>query len=185
MGDLSVNLRILVVHLLLRDEVEVVGQVLLVPDVVLNFLQRDSFHGVGLQHQVYQVFHFVGDVVGDKVSALFDLAEQLGHLVVVEGQGPADHRVKDHTAAPDIYFGPTVAHAANNFWGGVVGRTASGLKGHGVPHNVGEAEINEPYVQIFIQEEVLRLEISMGYFILVRILYAGNYLLEYFAGLIF
>ena len=126
-GDLSVNLRILVVHLLLRDEVEVVGQVLLVPNVVLNFLQSDSFHGIRLQHQVYQVFHFVGDVVGDKVSALFDLAEQLGHLVVVERQGTANHRVKDHTAAPDINFGTAIAHAADNFWSGVVWRTTSSL----------------------------------------------------------
>ena len=54
---------------------KVVGQVGLVPRVLLDLLQGDSLHRVGLEHAIYQVLNSVGYIVRDEVAAIFDLAE--------------------------------------------------------------------------------------------------------------
>jgi len=46
--DLFIYLSILVVHLLLSDELQVVWQVKLVPWVILYLLESDSLHGIWL-----------------------------------------------------------------------------------------------------------------------------------------
>ena len=93
--DLLVDLVVLGVHMLHRDEVEVFWQVLLVPRVLLDLSQRYPLYRVGLQHAINQVLHTVRNVVGDEVTALLDLAEELRHLVVVEGKRAADHGIQD------------------------------------------------------------------------------------------
>jgi len=50
---LRVDLVVFVVQLLFLDEMEIVWQVLGVPDVVLDFLQGDSFNWIWLQHPIY------------------------------------------------------------------------------------------------------------------------------------
>ena len=64
---------------------QVVGQILLIPDMVLNLLQGDTLHWVWLQHSVDQVLNLWREVIWNVIPAFFDLAEQLRHLVVVEG----------------------------------------------------------------------------------------------------
>jgi len=65
--------------------VQVVWQVSVVPRVFLNLRQRNPLHWVRLKHAVYEVLDLVGQISGNEVSALLDLAEKLGHLVIVEG----------------------------------------------------------------------------------------------------
>ena len=55
--DRVVNLVVLVVDLLLIDVVQVLGQILLIPDVLLNFLQGNTLHRIRLKHAVDQVLH--------------------------------------------------------------------------------------------------------------------------------
>ena len=50
--DCVVDLVVLVVDLLLVDEVQVLGQILLIPDVILNFLQGNTLYRVRLKHAV-------------------------------------------------------------------------------------------------------------------------------------
>ena len=61
--------------------------------MVLDFLKSDSFHGVWLEHSVDQILHLRRQVVRDEVSALLDLAEELGHLVVIKWEGATDHSI--------------------------------------------------------------------------------------------
>jgi len=55
--DRVVNLVVLVVDLLLIDVVQVLGQILLIPDMLLNFLQGNTLHRIRLKHAVDQVLH--------------------------------------------------------------------------------------------------------------------------------
>ena len=55
--DCVVNLVVLVVDLLLVDVVQVLGQILLIPDVLLNFLQGNPLHRIRLKHAIDQVLH--------------------------------------------------------------------------------------------------------------------------------
>ena len=81
---------------------DVFGQVLLVPPVLLDFAHLDPLHGVGLQHATDQVLAVGWYVWGHLVVALLDLEEKLRQVIVVKGQAAAEHGVKDDTAGPDI-----------------------------------------------------------------------------------
>ena len=50
--DCVVDLVVLVVDLLLVDVVQVLGQILLIPDVILNFLQGNTLYRVRLKHAI-------------------------------------------------------------------------------------------------------------------------------------
>ena len=150
--NLLVDLVVLIVHLLLTDEVQVVRQVLHVPRVLLNFLKSYPLHRVRLQHPVYKVLHLVRNVVRDEVAALFDLREELRHLVVVEGKGPADHRVQDDSTRPHVHFSPAVAHARDYLWRCVVGRPTRSFKGYAIAHDVSQPEVNQADIQILVQK---------------------------------
>lgn len=96
------------VHLLFRDEVQVIWQVGLVPRVLLDLLQSYSLYGVWLQHSVDQVLHPVRYVVRDEVPTVLDLTEKLGHLVVIKRKGSTNHGVQDDSTGPDINLSATV-----------------------------------------------------------------------------
>lgn len=81
---LSVYLGVFVIHLLFRDEMKIVWQVLLIPNVILNFLQCYSFYWIRLEHQVNKIFYFERDIVWNEVSTLFDFIEKLRHLVIIK-----------------------------------------------------------------------------------------------------
>ena len=51
----SVHLVILVIDLLFINEMQVFGQVLFIPNMFLDLLQRDPLDRIGLQHTIYQV----------------------------------------------------------------------------------------------------------------------------------
>ena len=91
--DRVVDLIVLVIYLLLVDVVQVFRQILLVPNMLLDLLQRNSFDRVGLKHAIYQVLYGWGQVLRDEVTAFFDLTEKLRHVVVIERQATTDHGV--------------------------------------------------------------------------------------------
>ena len=62
---------VLIINLLLRNEVQVVRQVLHVPYVLLDFLQRDALHGVRLQHPVDEVLHSWRQITWYIISTFF------------------------------------------------------------------------------------------------------------------
>ena len=85
MDYLGVNLGILSIHLLFRDEVQIVWEGLLVPVVFLDLLKCNSFYWIGLKHPVYQVLNTWRQIIWNEVTTFFDLVEKLWHLVVIEG----------------------------------------------------------------------------------------------------
>lgn len=73
--NFCVYLVIFVIQLLFLYEVQVVWQILGIPNVVLNLLESDPLYRVRLKHPVDKVLNFRGKVVGDKVPTLFDLTK--------------------------------------------------------------------------------------------------------------
>ena len=137
MDNLLIYHRILVIDLLLRNEMEVVGQVFDVPNVVLDFLQGDTLHWVGLEHSVDEVLHSWRKMAWYVISTFFDLVEELGHMIVVERQTTADHRIENYAATPDVDFGTAIAHATDDLWRSVVRRAACCLERQAISHYIG------------------------------------------------
>lgn len=135
-----VNLSVLVVHLLLRGEGQVVWQISLVPLVLLDFLESDALHGIGLKHAVNEILDLVAET-WNKIFAFLNFVEEDGHMVVVERKTAAYHCVEDHATAPNVDLSATIAHTTNDFGGRVVGRSTGSLKGERIPHDVSKSEV--------------------------------------------
>ena len=137
MDNLLIYHRILIINLLLRNEMEVVGQIFDVPNMVLDFLQGDTLDWVGLQHSVDEVLHGWREMAWYVISAFFDLVEELGHMIVVKRQTSTDHRIENYAATPDVDFSTTIAHATDDLWCSVVRRTACSLQRQAISHYIG------------------------------------------------
>lgn len=75
MHNFLIHNGILVVYLLLRNEMQIVWQILDVPNVVLDLLKRDTLYRVRLQHAVYKILHSWRQMAGYIISTLFYLVE--------------------------------------------------------------------------------------------------------------
>jgi hypothetical protein len=63
---------------------QVVRQILLVPNMVLDLLQGDTLHRIWLEHSINEVLDLRRKVIWNKVSTFLYLTEQLWHLVVIK-----------------------------------------------------------------------------------------------------
>lgn len=88
----------------------------------------------------------------NKISALLYFAEKLRHIIVIERETTADHRVENDAARPDVDLSATVTQPADDLRCGVVGRSARRLQRERVAHDVGQAEVNESNVVVIIEE---------------------------------
>ena len=73
-------------------------------------------------------------------------------MVVIEGQASADHGIQDDSTRPDVYLRTAIAQPADNFWSGVVWRTAGCFERQRVTHDVGETEIDQTDVVMVVKQ---------------------------------
>ena len=98
---------------------------------------------------------------GYEEVALLDLLEQLLEVVVVEGQRAHEQRVQDDAARPDVRLAAVVLLAAYDLRAGVVRRAAARLQHRAVHLQRRHAEVGYLDVQLVVQQQILRLQISV------------------------
>jgi len=89
------------------------------------------------------------------VYALLDLLEQVRNILVVKRQRPAQQRVEDHSAGPNIDLGAGVQVPGNHLRGRVVGGAARGAEEFAVFHNVRKTKVGYFHVEGRVEDEVL------------------------------
>jgi hypothetical protein len=105
-------------------------------------------------------------------------------MLVVERQVPADHCVKNNSTSPYVDIGATVDSPLQQLWGSIVRRSATCFKIQRVLHSRGESKVYQLDIVELINENILQLEISMGYLMVVRVFHSRDYLFEEMPGLI-
>lgn len=95
-------------HLLLRGECEVGWKIFLEPGMFPDLGDRDPFHTVHDEHPFDEVPGFLTHVPGDGIHSTSDLPEEIPDVLIIEGKTSTQHRVQNHTAAPDIHLRSSV-----------------------------------------------------------------------------
>mmetsp|Transcript_7285 Transcript_7285/g.26071 ORF Transcript_7285/g.26071 Transcript_7285/m.26071 type:complete len:273 (+) Transcript_7285:1135-1953(+) len=110
--------------------------------------------------------------------AALDLLEEVGDALVVEGQRAAEQRVQDDATAPHVHLRARVHEAGDDLGRRVVGRAARGAQERAILHHVRQAEVSDLDVVVLVQQQVLRLEVSVHHLVEVAVLNARHNLLE-------
>ena len=126
-----------------------------------DFVNFDALDRVRLEHSVDQIAHIPRDVVRKKEPSLADFLEQHAQLVIVEGERAADHRVQNDSAGPDVDVLASIALATDDLGRCIVGRAAGRRERHAVLHRVGQAEVDQLDVVVFVQQQVLGLQVTV------------------------
>jgi len=154
----------------------------LVPGVLFDLRRCQPLVRVRLQNLINEVDALWGEPFGHLKLAAQDLLVQLGSRLVFEGQVARDHGEQNDTAGPDVHARAIVLQAVDHFRRRVTGRSARCLQHLVLLVGVAEAEIDQSNVFLVVQQQVLRLQISVHDAELVQILDSTNDLLEELAG---
>lgn len=76
-----------------------------------DFFDGGSFHGVHLQHVLQKAYDGGVEILRREKDPVADLLEERWHVVVVEGERPAQQGIEDDAAAPDVHLRPGVQPA--------------------------------------------------------------------------
>lgn len=118
--------------------------------MLLNLVQFDSFHWVGLQHSSDQIFAVRRDLDWHAVVALFDLVKEQGQLLIIKWQASTDHGIKYDATRPYVDFLATVGLTGNNFGCRVIRGSARCAESHAIFGRICKAKVNELDVVILV-----------------------------------
>ena len=153
--------------------------------MLLNLVQFDSFHWVGLQHSSDQIFAVRRDLDWHAVVALLDLVKEQGQLLIIKWQASTDHGIKYDATRPYVDFLATVGLTGNNFGCRIIRGAARCAESHAIFCRICKAKVNELDVVILVQQQILRLQVAVYHLVKVRIFDGRNDLLEDAASFIF
>lgn len=71
-----------------------------------------ALEGVNLEHRRQQLFGLVREVRRQREDPSFNFLKQVGNILVVERKLPAQQRVQDDPARPNIHLGPCIQPAS-------------------------------------------------------------------------
>lgn len=110
--------------------------------------------------------------------------EQCRNVLIVKRQSATQQDVQDDATTPDINLRSSIKLAIDNFRGSIVGTATAGLEKAAVVHYIGQTEIGNLDIELFIKQKVLGLEISMGNLVSVTVLNGGDDLLKEATGIV-
>mmetsp|Transcript_78352 Transcript_78352/g.208027 ORF Transcript_78352/g.208027 Transcript_78352/m.208027 type:complete len:404 (-) Transcript_78352:522-1733(-) len=130
---------------------QVLREVALEPAVLPDLREGDSSGGVHDKHLHDQVLCLARQVSWQCEVPVLDLAEEIRHVLVVEGERPAQERVQDDAARPDVDLWPHVRLSRDDFRGCVVWGATGCLQELAIAHGVGEPEVRDLHMQIGVE----------------------------------
>lgn len=179
--------RLLVEHVRVPHD-ETLGSVdglvsILEPRVRPDLRRRVSLFGV-LNHDVFdQVPRVLRDETRNMILPLEDLLVELSRIGVLKRQEATDEREQYDAATPGIDLRADVLPARYHFGRRITRGSAGRFEGFLLCKGVRESEIDNLDILLMIQQQILRLQISVHYIKVMHILYARDDLLVKLAGL--
>ena len=110
--------------------------------------------------------------------ASLNLLEQCWYEFIIEGKSANEEDVENDATAPDVDFWASIQLAPNDFWCSVIWTATTGLEEVPVCHDVAQAEVCNLDVHVLVQQQILRLQITMNNLMSVTVLDSANYLLK-------
>jgi hypothetical protein len=142
--------------------------------VIPDFIHSEPLLRVRVENSSDQVLALAAQELGQSVVGTHDFFVEIGGLGVFERQVATDHGVENHATAPDVGLESVVAFASNHFGSSITGRPAGSLEsGIGFVH-VAEAEVDDLESEVVVEQQVLRLEVSVADSTLVDVLNARD-----------
>ena len=114
-----------------------------------------------------------------------DFRKKNVYILVFERKPSTQHHIEDDPDTPDVNLRPRIDTTSDDFWGSIVWAAATRGQEITVRDFVGQSKIGNLDIEIIVEENVFRLEITMDDFKPVRILDAGDDLLEKLASACF
>ncbi len=161
---------------------------LLHPGVQEDFSETKPRAGTGAQQAFEQVDGFQTEELGEVDLSVDDLLVQLLDVLVVEGQAADEHVVERHACAPQVglfwFVVLTRDHLVSRLYFGrrVARRPTGRLKSRFFLVDVPQAEVDELDVAFGVDQDVLRLDVSVDDACRVEVLDGGKDLPEVLAG---
>lgn len=142
------------------------------PGMLANLLDGVPLLRIRVQNAVEEVLGFVGNVIWRLEVSRQDLLVQVGRVRVFERQEAAYECKQDDAARPNIHVGAVIFLTGNHLRRGITRRAARCLQQFSRLVRVGQAEVHDLDALVEVQQQVLRLEITMDYVEAGHVLYA-------------
>lgn len=104
---------------------------------------------------------------------------------MLEGEGACDHDEEHHARGPDVSVEAVILFPQKHFGCGVTGRPTGCLEGLPVVVEVAQAEVDQLYRPVSVQQQVLWLQVAVHHSDLVNVFDAVDQLVEVLARLLF
>ena len=112
-----------------------------------------------------------------------DLGEQRMHVLILKRQPPTKHNIKNNPTTPNIDLRARIQSPSNDLRRSIIRTSTARLEEIAVLDLVAETEIGDLDVQVVVEEHVLGFEVAMYDLAFVRVVDAGDDLLEEAPGL--
>ena len=140
--------------------------------------------GIWTEDPFDEVFGVGSEMWWDEIFCVFDFLEEFVDVFFVEGQVAGEQGEQDHSAWPRVHFAAAVLFPRYHLGRRVVRTPARSLQGLPVSHQVRQSEVSQLYLsQVFAQQYVLRLQVSMRHQIVMAIAHCPHYLNEVVSSL--
>ena len=139
--------------------------------------------GIDLHDVLHQVFSLFINIARHKILARENLLVELIRVWVFEWQIADSHRVENDTHGPDICVEAIVSLASNHLRRCIAWATTSCFESVALRLvGIAQTEIDYLDVHVLIEEEVLWLEVTVTYLVLVKVFHTGQDLVEKATG---
>ena len=107
-----------------------------------------------------------------------DLGEQRMHILILKRQPSTKHNIQNNPTAPNIDLRTRIQSTSNNLRRSIIRTSTARLQEVAVLNLITQPEVRDLDVQVVVQQHVLWLKVAMDDLALVRVVDAGDYLLE-------
>ena len=121
----------------------------------------------------------------DMKVARLNLFEEGRYEFVIEREAPDKEYIEDDATAPNVNLWSGIQFSGYHFRCRIVWAATAGLQKVAVCHDVAQAEVGNFDVVVFVQQQILWLEISMDDLVSMTVLDSTYYLLEHLSGFLF
>ncbi len=178
-GDVTIHLVFLIV---IQDRVKELD-----PGMLQNFRDRDPLLWVHDEHSANEVLDFARQLRGDRgreiEPAVDNKVVQFMHTLSLERYGAAYHGIKKYTQAPYICSETLIAAIRNNLRSNVCWSAALFRDFLVFLNNSAYAEITYLNIAIFIQKDIVKLDVPVEHRPAMAVSNTISYLLEYSSSL--
>ena len=133
------------------------------------------------KHEFHQVYRFLAAYIFFVFDFLIQLLDgvEISNLICFERNVSIKHCIQTNSGAPNIYWESFIAHIFYNFWCNISWSTTLFKKYFILIYFAGNSEVTYFNVAMAVQQNIIKLDISVSNLVLMKIGDALNYLLKH------